>query len=276
MPTGLADTQSLLAELEALAQASRPAPIELPLLELPTARKPDEDFLTHPRSKHLATSVEGHRSRIRARLLQAGPDSVADHELLELTLFLALPRRDTKPIARLLLARFGSFAAAISASPADLCAIEGMGEAAAATLKIVQAAAHRLARSQIAERPLLNNQERVYSYLNAIMAHETVEQFRVIFLDPRNRLIADEVLGRGTVNHTPVYPREVLKRALELQATSLILVHNHPSGDPSPSPEDKTITKDIHAAIKTLGLTLHDHIIVGKNAIASFRQLGLL
>jgi len=273
MPKELADTQSLLAELEALAQVSRPTPSAT---QLPSTFAPDDDFLVPPRSKHLATSVAGHRTRIRTRLLHVGPDSVADHELLELILFLALPRRDTKPIARLLLARFGSFAAAISASPADLCAIEGMGEAAAAALKIVQAAAHRLARTQIAERPLLNNHERVHSYLTAVMAHETIEQFRVLFLDPRNRLIADEVLGRGTVNHAPVYPREVLKRALELQATSLILVHNHPSGDPTPSSEDKAMTTEIHAAIKTLGLVLHDHIIVGKNATASFRQLNLL
>jgi DNA repair protein RadC len=268
MPKGAADAQSALAELEALAETIRTAaPPTLPL---------EPDDLGHSRSKNLATSVEGHRSRIRARLLQAGPDSVADHELLELVLFLALPRRDTKPIARLLLARFGSFAGTISASAADLCTIDGMGEAGAAALKIVQAAAHRLARTKIAERPLLNNQERVHSYLTALMAFETIEQFRVLFLDPRNRLIADEILSRGTVNHAPVYPREVLKRALELQATALILVHNHPSGDPTPSPEDKAMTKDIHAAIKTLGLTLHDHIIVGKNAIASFRQMNLL
>jgi len=264
MPKGAADAQLALVELEALAQSTRATPPR------------DDDYLVPPRSKNLATSLEGHRTRIRARLLQAGPDSVLDHELLELVLFLALPRRDTKPIARLLLARFGSFAGAISASPADLCAIEGMGEAAAAALKIVQAAAHRLARTQIAERPLLNNQERVHSYLTAVMAHETVEQFRVLFLDPRNHLIADEILGRGTVNHAPVYPREVLKRAIELRATALILVHNHPSGDPTPSSEDKLMTKDIHAAIKALGITLHDHIIVSKNAIASFRQLNLL
>ncbi len=269
MPKGLADTQSFLAELEALAQASRAAPV-------PPPPPVEDDRPTPTRGKPLATSAEGHRGRIRARLLQAGPDSVADHELLEMVLFLALPRRDTKPVARSLLGRFGSFAAAISASPADLCAIEGMGQAAAAALKIIQAAAHRLAHAQISEKPLLNNQERVHDYLTSVMAHETVEQFRVLFLDPRNRLIADEVLGRGTVNHTPVYPREVLKRALELQATALILVHNHPSGDPTPSSEDKAMTREIHAAIKTLGLTLHDHIIVGKNAIASFRQMKLL
>ena len=268
MPKGVADTQSLLAELELLAEVSRAS--------APAPSQPHGDRLFPPRSKDLAVSVEGHRARLRARLLQAGPESLLDHELLEAVLFLALPRRDTKPIARLLLDRFGSFAGAISASHNDLCTVEGIGDTAASYLKIVQAAAHRLARTQIAERPLLNNQERVHSYLIAVMAHETIEQFRVLFLDPRNRLIADEVLGRGTVNHTPVYPREVLKRALELQATSLILVHNHPSGDPTPSPEDKAMTREIHAAVTTLGLILHDHIIVGKNAIASFKQLQLL
>lgn len=266
MPKDFADTQSLLAELKSLAQVTRSPP----------PPQPPEEELSHPRDKNLATSVEGHRARIRARLLQAGPDSVLDHELLEMILFLALPRRDTKPVARNLLARFGSFAGVISASPSDLYSVNGIGEAAAAALKIVQAAAHRLARTQIAERPLLNNQQRVHTYLTSVMAHETTEQFRVLFLDPRNRLIVDEVLGRGTVNHTPVYPREVLKRALELQATALILVHNHPSGDPTPSPEDKTMTKEIHAAIRTLGLVLHDHIIVGKNAVASFKELGLI
>jgi DNA repair protein RadC len=274
MATGAADTQSFLAQLEALAQASRPTPTPPPPVLLPQPII-DED-LSHPRSKDLAISMEGHRSRLRARLLHAGPDAIADHELIEMVFFLAIPRRDTKQLARDLLDRFGSFAGVISASPADLCKIDGVGSSAAAALKIIQAAAHRLARTQIAERPLLNNQERVHQYLISIMAHETVEQFRVLFLDPRNRLIADEVLGRGTVNHTPVYPREVLKRALELQATALILVHNHPSGDPTPSPEDKAMTKEIHAAIKTLGLTLHDHIIVGKNRLASFRELRLL
>jgi len=267
MPAGVADTQSLLAELEALARVNRPVP--------PAEPAPDE-CLTPRRDKILATSVEGHRARIRARLLRAGPDSVADHELIELILFLALPRRDTKPIARLLLARFGSFAGVITASSADLCTVEGMGEAAAAALKIVQAAAHRLARTQIAERPLLNHQDRVHSYLKSVMAFETKEQFRVLFLDARNRLIADEILSRGTVNHTPVYPREVVTRALELKATALILVHNHPSGDPTPSGEDKAMTRDILAATTPLGLSLHDHIIVGKNATASFKQLRLL
>ena len=166
---------------------------------------------------------------MRARLLSAGPDSLADHELLEMVLFLALPRVDTKSVARLLLARFGSFAAAIAAPLPDLRRIEGMGEAGAAALKTVQAAALRLARSEIMDRPVLASWDRLMDYLTASLARERIEQFRVLFLDNRNRLLADEMQARGTVNHTPVYPREVVKRALELHATALILVHNHPT-----------------------------------------------
>lgn len=213
---------------------------------------------------------------MRARLLTAGPDALADHELLEMVLFLALPRRDTKPIARNLLARFGSFAAAIAAPLPDLLSTEGLGEAGAAALKTVQAAALRLARAEVLHRPVLNNWDRLMEYLNTVLSRERVEQFRVLFLDNRNRLLADEAQARGTVNHTPVYPREVLKRALELHATALILVHNHPSGDPTPSREDIAMTQEIRQAAQSLSVVLHDHVIVGNGRWLSFRKEGLL
>ncbi len=218
----------------------------------------------------------GHRARMREKLLGAGPDALLDHELLEMVLFLALPRRDTKPIARALLARFGSFANAIAAPLQELRDIEGLGEAGAAALRTVQAAALRLARAEIIDRPVLNNWDRLLSYLTAALTRERVEQFRVLFLDTRNRLIADEPQARGTVNHTPVYPREVVKRALELQATALILVHNHPSGDPTPSRADLDMTQEIKAAAGSLGIVLHDHLVVGNGQHLSFRREGLL
>jgi len=213
---------------------------------------------------------------MRARLLVAGPDSVADHELLEMVLFLALPRRDTKPIARALLARFGSFAGAISAPLSELRTVEGMGDAGAAALKTIQAAALRLVRAEVLNRPVLANWDRLLDYLTAVLARERVEQFRVLFLDNRNRLLADEAQARGTVDHTPVYPREVVKRALELHATALILVHNHPSGDPTPSRDDIEMTTLVKQAAAALSITLHDHVIVGNGRWFSFRQEGLL
>ena len=255
------DPLDLLAQLETLAREVAPAPKHEPQ---PDPRPPSP------------ISAEGHRARMRARLLTAGPDSVADHELLEMVLFLALPRRDTKPIARALLTRFGSFAAAISAPLPDLRHIEGLGEAGAAALKTIQAAAHRLVRAEVQNRPVLNDWPRLLDYLQAVLAREPVEQFRILFLDNRNRLVADEAQSRGTVNHTPVYPREVVKRALELHATALILVHNHPSGDPSPSRDDIAMTRAIRLAADAVGVVLHDHVIVGQGTHASFRERGLL
>jgi DNA repair protein RadC len=219
---------------------------------------------------------DGHRARLRLRLLTAGPEAIADHELLEMVLFLALPRRDTKPIARALLARFGSFAAAIAAPLADLRATEGLGEAGVAALKTVQVAALRLARAEVMGRPVLSNWDALMDYLNAALARERVEQFRVLFLDNRNRLLADEAQARGTVNHTPVYPREVVKRALELHATALILVHNHPSGDPTPSRADVEMTQAIVEAAATLAIVLQDHVVIGNGRWLSFRREGLL
>ena len=221
-------------------------------------------------------SAEGHRARVRARLLTAGPDAIADHELLELMLFLALPRRDTKPIARALLTRFGSFAGVISAPVADLRTVDGLGDAGLAALKTVQAAALRLVKADITDRPLLTNWDRLMDYLGAVLSRERVEHVRILFLDNRNRLLADEAQGRGTVNHTPIYPREVVKRALELHATALILVHNHPSGDPAPSADDQAMTRAIAEAASALGVVLHDHVIIGNGRWFSFRQSGLL
>ncbi len=223
-----------------------------------------------------ALGTEGHRTRMRARLLTAGPAALADHELLEMVLFLALPRRDTKPIARALLSRFGSFASAISAPMPELRGIEGLGEAGAAALKTVQAAALRVVRAEIVDRPVLNNWDKLMDYLNAVMSRERVEQFRVLFLDGRNRLLADEAQSQGTVNHTPVYPREVVKRALELHATAIVLAHNHPSGDPSPSRQDIDMTLEVREAARVLGVQLHDHVVVGNGRWFSFAREGLL
>ncbi len=220
--------------------------------------------------------ADGHRARMRQKLLDAGPSAILDHELLEMVLFLALPRRDTKPLARALLAQFGSFANTISAPPNALLALDGFGEAAVAALKTVQAAALRLAKSEVMNRPLLNNWDKVIDYLTTVMARETVEQFRVLFLDTRNRLLGDEAQARGTVNHTPVYPREVVKRALELHATAIVLAHNHPSGDPTPSQDDIAMTKEVQAAASALSIVLHDHVIIGNGRWLSFRKEGLL
>ena len=223
-----------------------------------------------------AVGTDGHRARMRARLLTAGPDALADYELLEMVLFIALPRRDTKPIAKTLMDRFGSFAGAIAAPLNDLRNVEGIGESGAAALKTVQAAALRLAKAEVMERPVLANWDRLMDYLTAAMARERIEQFRVLFLDTRNRLLADEAQARGTVNHTPVYPREVVKRALELQATAIILVHNHPSGDPTPSRDDVEMTREVQTAARALSIVLHDHVIVGNGRWLSFRREGLL
>lgn len=218
----------------------------------------------------------GHRARLRARFREAGPDALADYELLELVLFRAIPRRDVKPIAKAIIARFGGFAEACAAPPERLCEVEGVSEVVALELKIVQAAARRLARERVMGRPVIASWSALLEYCRAAMADEGVEQFRVLFLDRRNRLIADEVLARGTVDHAPVYPREVIKRALELGATALILAHNHPSGDPTPSRADIDMTREIADAARPLGVVLHDHIVIGRERVASFKALGLM
>jgi len=218
----------------------------------------------------------GHRERLRQKLLTAGPEALADYELLEILLFFAVLRADTKPIARALVERFGSFGNVLAAAPNDLREVKGVGDSAVAVIKAAQASALRLLREEVREQPVLNNWDRLTAYLTAVLAREAVEQFRVLFLDTRNRLIADEAQARGTVNHTPVYPREVVKRALELGATALILVHNHPSGDPTPSRADIEVTAEVKAAAAALGIVLHDHLIVGNGRQTSFRRDGLL
>jgi DNA repair protein RadC len=218
----------------------------------------------------------GHRERLRARFRQAGPDALSDYELLELVLFRAIPQRDVKPLAKSLVAKFGSFAEVISAPAARLGEIKGLGEASITDLKIVQAAASRLARGELRRRPILSSWSSVLDYCRTTMAFADKEQFRILFLDKRNQLIADEVQQTGTVDHTPVYPREVVKRALELSATALILVHNHPSGDPTPSRADIQMTQSIVEVAAPLGISVHDHIIVAKDGHASFKGLKLI
>jgi DNA repair protein RadC len=216
----------------------------------------------------------GHRARLRERFLK-GADALPDYELLELLLMQALPRRDMKPLAKELLRRFGSFQRVISAEPAELLAVKGMGEAALVALKSVQAAALRLARAEALDRPVISSWQKVLDYCRASMAYGKTEQFRLLFLDRKNVLIADEVQQRGTVDHTPLYPREVVKRALELGASAIILVHNHPSGDPTPSKADIAMTREVVEAALKLGIAVHDHIIIGGSGHASLKSLGL-
>ncbi len=218
----------------------------------------------------------GHRERLRDRFLEGGPDAVAEYELLELILFRAIPRRDVKPLAKELIARFGSFAEVVSAEPPRLREVEGLSDAAITEIKIVQAAATRLARGEAKKRTALSSWSAVLDYCRTTMAFADKEQFRVLFLDKRNQIIADEVQQKGTVDHTPVYPREVIKRALELNATALILVHNHPSGDPTPSRADIQMTQAIVDIAKPLGVSVHDHIIVGKDGHTSFKGSKLI
>jgi DNA repair protein RadC len=218
----------------------------------------------------------GHRERLRKRFREGGPDALPDYELLELVLFRAMPRRDTKPLAKAILARFGTFAEAMNAPQDLLKEVPGLGEAAATEIKLIRAAALRLVQGEVLERPVLSSWQQVLDYCRAAMGFEAKEQFRILFLDKRNQMIADEVQQQGTVDHTPVYVREVVKRALELSATAIVLVHNHPSGDPTPSRADIEMTKQIVDAAKPLGVVVHDHIIVGKQGHASFRGLGLI
>ena len=222
----------------------------------------------------------GHRERLRTRLLEAGAAAVVDYELIELILFNAIPRKDVKPLAKALIKTFGSFAETIAAAPVRLVEVEAEGlrvtERAIAEFKIVEAAAQRFAKGVARKRLALGSWSEVLDYCRTSMGFETREFFRVLFLDKKNGLIADEVQGSGTVDHTPVYPREVIRRALELSATAIVLVHNHPSGDPTPSTQDVKMTLDIIAIAKPLGLTVHDHIIVGRDGHASLKGLRLI
>ena len=223
-----------------------------------------------------APHYHGHRDRLRARFSEVGGDALPDYELLEIVLFRSIPRRDVKPIAKDLLRRFGSFAEVLAAPPALLSEVDGVGESVVTDLKIVEAAARRFARGAVARRPVLSSWTSVIDYCRTAMAFSEKEQFRLLFLDRRNALIADEVQQSGTIDHTPVYPREVVKRALELSASAVILVHNHPSGDPTPSSADIKMTREIVDVAKPLGIVVHDHIIVGREGHASLKGLKLM
>ena len=218
----------------------------------------------------------GHRDRLRARFSEVGGDALPDYELLEIVLFRSIPRRDVKPIAKDLLRRFGSFAEVLAAPPALLSEVDGVGESVVTDLKIVEAAARRFAKGAVARRPVLSSWTSVIDYCRTAMAFSEKEQFRLLFLDRRNALIADEVQQSGTIDHTPVYPREVVKRALELSASAVILVHTHPSGDPTPSSADIKMTREIVDVAKPLGIVVHDHIIVGREGHASLKGLKLM
>jgi DNA repair protein RadC len=229
-----------------------------------------------PEAPFASTGPHGHRSRLRERLLERGPGALADYEVLEMLLFFAFKKGDTKPLAKALINRFGSFPAVLAAPQQELLNTPGLGEHSVSAIKLVQDAALRLARAEVMDRPVLNNWDRLLDYLNAVIAREKIEQFRVLFLDSKNRLIADEAQAKGTVNHTPVYSREVIKRALELHATAVILVHNHPSGDPTPSRADLEMTQEIKEAGMVLSVVVHDHLIIGNGRHLSFRKEGLL
>ena len=217
----------------------------------------------------------GHRDRLRARYREHGEQALADYEILELILFRLIPRRDTKPIAKALIDRFGTLAGVFGAPLNLLNEVKGVGESVALDLKLIATATQRMLKSELRKKQVLSSWSAVIDYCHAAMAHETKEQFRILFLDKRNALIADEVQQQGTIDHTPVYPREVVKRALELSATALILVHNHPSGDPTPSRADIEMTKLIADAAKPLGITVHDHVIIGKDGHVSMKGLRL-
>ncbi len=218
----------------------------------------------------------GHRKRLRARFMKSGYGALADYEMIELVLFLGNPRQDVKPLAKNLLKRFGSYADVISASPSALAEVKGVGDAIIIALKTVQASALHLARERIIDRPVLSNWQALVDYCRASMSFEEVEQFRIIYLNNKNVLIADEVQQKGTVDHTPVYPREIIKRVLELNASAIIMVHNHPSGDPSPSRADIEMTKEVIASGERIGITLHDHLIISRGGINSLKTMGLI
>ncbi|UWP98416.1 DNA repair protein RadC [Aliiroseovarius crassostreae] len=229
-----------------------------------------------PEKGRLPSYIKDHRKRLRDRFMKGGAAALPDYEMLELVLFRAIPRQDVKPLARRLLDRFGDFNGVISAPASRLQEMHGVGASVVQELKIVEAAAHRLARSRILQRHVISSWDSLIDYCHTTMAHRETEQFRVLYLDKKNMVIADEEQARGTVDHVPVYPREVVKRALELNASALILVHNHPSGDPTPSDSDMQMTRQVEQAASALGITLHDHLVVGKSDQLSFRAHGYL
>ncbi|MFT4014281.1 MAG: DNA repair protein RadC [Paracoccus sp. (in: a-proteobacteria)] len=255
-------------------RAFHEAPMPLFTPQGGAASAPDEAAPTP--GERLPSYLSDHRARLRERFMQGGASAMPDYELLELVLFRAIPRQDVKPLARRLIDRFGDFNRALSAPLPRLGEVEGVGPAVVQELKIIEAAAQRLARSRVMHRPVLTSWDALLDYCHIAMAHGEIEQFRVLYLDRKNVLIADEEQARGTVDHVPVYPREIMRRALELTASALILVHNHPSGDPTPSQADIAMTNRVQAAAEVMGITLHDHLIIGKSRELSFRAEGLL
>lgn len=245
----------------------------LPLFSVP---EDGDEAVAQPLTGRLPSYIADHRARLRSRFMQAGAAALPDYELLELVLFRAIPRQDVKPLARLLLDTFGDFNRVVSASAARLRLVKGVGPSVVLELKLVEAAAQRLMRARVIHKPVLSSWDALLDYCHTAMAHRETEQFRVLFLDRKNVLVADEEQARGTVDHVPVYPREIVKRALELNASALILVHNHPSGDPTPSDADRTMTRQVQDACAALGLVLHDHLIIGKERELSFRARGYL
>lgn len=242
---------------------------QLPLFE------GQEFILTGPKGR-VPSYIADHRKRLRERFSTGGAAAMPDYELLELLLFRSIPRCDVKPVAHRLMEAFGDINGVLSASAERLAAVRGVGPSVAHDIKIVEAAAHRLARARVINRPVISGWDAVIDYCHTTMSHRDTEQFRILFLDRKNTLIADEEQARGTVDHVPVYPREVLKRALELGASALILVHNHPSGDPTPSEADIAVTAQIRSGAEALGIVLHDHIVIGRSREVSFRSRGLL
>lgn len=243
---------------------------------LPLFAELDEAVPVVGLSGKLPSYIADHRKRLRARFMEGGAAAIPDYEMLELVLFRAIPRQDVKPLARRLLETFGDFNRVITAQPARLVTVQGVGDAVVQELKIVEASAQRMMRARVMNRAVLSSWDALLDYCHTAMAHGETEQFRILFLDRKNVLIADEQQARGTVDHVPVYPREVVKRALELNASALILVHNHPSGDPTPSEADITMTGQIQDAAQVLGITLHDHLIIGKERELSFKASGYL
>ncbi|HXM00353.1 MAG TPA: DNA repair protein RadC [Rhizomicrobium sp.] len=243
---------------------------------MPKASPPEPEIADVARAFEPAPHYLDHRQRLRARFVEGGAEAMPDYELMELVLSAAIPRRDVKPLAKELLRRFGGFADVIAAPRERLLEVEGIGEGVVTQLKIVQAAALRLAKTRLLGSPALSSWAALLDYCAAAMARSPQEEFRVLFLDRKNVLIADEVQTHGTVDHTPVYPREIVKRALELAASAVILVHNHPSGDPTPSRADIEMTREVAEAAKTLRIAVHDHVVVGRGGTVSFKALGLL
>jgi DNA repair protein RadC len=236
----------------------------------------DEAVGTIPVHSKQPSYIANHRQRLRARFMAGGANAVPEYELLELILFRAIPRQDVKPLAHALMARFGDFNRVITAPEARLRDVSDVGDAVITELKIIEASAHRMARSRVMQTQVLSSWDALLDYCHTTMAHRETEQFRILYLDRKNVLIGDEEQAKGTVDHVPVYPREVAKRALELNASAIILVHNHPSGDPTPSDSDIEMTQRVQAACDALGLTLHDHLIIGKSRELSFRTEGFL